>query len=36
MHFQDFSRVVGGGCGAPAMTRGTRFPKEAYELGRSV
>jgi multimeric flavodoxin WrbA len=36
MHFQDCGRVVGGGCGTPAMTRGTRFPKEAYELGRSL
>lgn len=36
MRFEDCGRVVGGGCGTPSMTRATRFPGDAYELGRSL
>lgn len=36
MHFQDRGRVIGGGCGTPATTKASRFPREAYELGRSL
>ena len=36
MDFQDQGRVLGKGCGTPDMTRGSRYMKEAYELGRSL
>lgn len=36
MHFEDCGRVLGGGCGTPSMTQSTRFPQEAYELGRNI
>jgi len=36
MHFEDCGRVEGGGCGTPEMTRSTRFPQAAYDLGKSL
>lgn len=36
MSFQDCGRVLGGGCGTPAMTRASHFPQTAYELGKSL
>ena len=32
----DCGMVLGYGCGTPSMTRATRAPREAFELGRSV
>lgn len=36
LHWQDSGRVLGRGCGTLGMTRSTRYPREAYELGRSL
>ena len=36
MQFEDCGRILGGGCGTPEMTRRTGYPKEAYELGKSI
>ena len=36
LNFQDAGSVMGTGCGTVPMTRRTRFPQEAYELGRSL
>ena len=36
MQFTDCGMVLGGGCGTPGMTRGTKYPEEAYRLGRSI
>ena len=36
MHFEDVGQVLGGGCGTPDMTRRSRYPRQAYELGRSI
>ena len=32
---RDGGMVLGVGCGTPDMTRGSRYPAEAYDLGRS-
>lgn len=36
MNFRNIGMVLGTGCGSPSMTRSTRFPNEAYQLGKSV
>ena len=36
MQFEDCGMVLGGGCGTPVMTKNSVFPKQAYELGKSV
>jgi multimeric flavodoxin WrbA len=36
MQFEDCGMVLGRGCGSPSMTRGTKFPQQAYELGKSI
>ncbi len=36
LDMQDCGRVLGYGCGAPSMTRGSRYPQAAYELGSSL
>ena len=36
MQFEDMGRVIGMGCGTPSMTQGTRYPQEAYELGKKI
>jgi multimeric flavodoxin WrbA len=36
LNMRDCGRVIGGGCGTPAMTRRSRHLKEAYDLGRSL
>lgn len=36
LHFQDTGTVLGTGCGTVPMTRRSRFPQEAYDLGRSL
>ena len=34
--FEDMGMVLGYGCGTVSMTKRSRYPKEAYELGRSL
>lgn len=36
IHFRDMGIVLGYGCGTPSMTRQSRYPEEAYQLGRSL
>lgn len=36
MQFQDVGAVYGRGCGTPSMTRNSPYPKQAYELGKSL
>lgn len=36
LHFEDMGMVLGGGCGTPGMTRRSKYPQEAYRLGRSL
>ena len=36
MEFEDCGTVLGRGCGTPSMTRASQYPKQAYELGRSI
>ncbi len=36
IHFQNCGMVLGLGCGTPAMTKRSRYPQEAYRLGREV
>ena len=35
-NFEDVGMVLGYGCGSPSMTRQTRYPDDAYELGLSL
>ena len=36
LDMSDAGMVLGGGCGTPSMTRASRYPRAAYELGRSL
>ena len=36
MNFKDCGMVLGTGCGTILMTQGTKYPKLAYELGKSM
>ena len=36
IHFRDCGMVLGYGCGSPSMTRRSRYPQAAYQLGRSL
>ena len=36
INFEDKGMVLGYGCGTPSMTRGSRYPEEAYRLGRNL
>jgi multimeric flavodoxin WrbA len=36
MDFRDQGVILGRGCGTPAMTKRSRYMKEAYELGRKI
>lgn len=36
MQLEDCGMVLGRGCGTPAITRATDYPKQAYELGKSI
>ncbi|MCR4712519.1 MAG: flavodoxin family protein [Clostridia bacterium] len=36
IRFQDMGMVLGYGCGTPAMTKRSRYPQEAFMLGRSL
>ena len=36
IRFRDMGMVLGYGCGTTSMTRGSRYPEEAYRLGKSL
>ena len=36
INFDDRGMVLGYGCGTPAMTQKSRYPKYAYELGKNL
>ena len=36
LSWQDCGRVLGYSCGSTGMTKRTRYPQEAYELGRGL
>ena len=36
MQFRDMGSVIGKGCGTPDMTRRTKYPETAYQLGKNI
>ena len=36
INFEDCGMVLGYGCGSPSMTKNSKYPKDAYELGSSL
>ena len=36
IRFRDCGMVLGYGCGTPGMTKSSRYPQEAYQLGRNL
>ena len=36
LNFKDMGMVLGRGCGTPSMTRSSKYPAEAYKLGKSL
>ena len=36
INFKDCGMVLGYGCGSPSMTRSSKYPEQAYKLGRSI
>ena len=36
LNLTDMGMVFGTGCGTPAMTQQSRFPRQAYKLGRNL
>ncbi len=36
INFEDKGMVLGYGCGSPSMTKRSRYPEEAYKLGKSL
>lgn len=36
INFEDKGMILGYGCGTPSMTKHSRYPKDAYALGRSL
>lgn len=36
LNLTDCGRVLGYGCGTPSMTKFSKYPDEAYELGKSL
>ena len=36
INFEDKGMVLGYGCGTPSMTKRSRYPEEAYRLGKSL
>lgn len=36
LNMNDRGRVLGKGCGTPSMTRSSRYPQDAYDLGASL
>lgn len=36
INLQDQGMVIGYGCGTPSMTKHSRYPEEAYQIGKSI
>lgn len=36
LNFRDQGMVLGRGCGTPSMTKSSRYPEQAYRLGKSL
>ena len=36
LNLRDMGAVWGKGCGTPSMTKHSRYPRQAYELGKSL
>lgn len=36
LNLNDCGRVMGYGCGTPSMTKSSKYPRDAYELGKSL
>ena len=36
LNLNDCGRILGYGCGTPSMTRYSKYPEEAYELGKGL
>lgn len=36
INFEDMGMVLGYGCGTPSMTRASKYPDQAYRLGKSL
>lgn len=36
INFEDKGMILGYGCGSPTMTQRSRYPEEAYKLGRGL
>lgn len=36
LNFKDQGMILGTGCGSVSMTKGSKFPKQAYEFGKSL
>lgn len=36
INFEDMGMVLGYGCGTPSMTRQSKYPDEAYNLGKNL
>ncbi len=36
LNFKDMGMVLGRGCGTPSMTKNSKYPAEAYKLGKSL
>ncbi|MCD7949497.1 MAG: flavodoxin family protein [Erysipelotrichaceae bacterium] len=36
LDFEDYGEVLGYGCGSPSMTKHTKYPQDAYHLGKSL
>ena len=36
INFEDKGMILGYGCGSPGMTKKSRYPEDAYKLGRNL
>ena len=36
INFEDTGMILGYGCGSPSMTKRTKYPEKAYQLGKSL
>lgn len=36
LNLKDMGMILGTGCGIPEMTKNSKFPKLAYEMGRKL
>lgn len=36
LRLEDMGMVLGAGCGTPSMTRSSRFPQQAYLMGKRL